>query len=251
MTLILTYISSLGIIHASDGNLTAADGSCAGEAAKVFPIRFLKAGLTIAGSYGVGGHSMGQWIDSFVRGQEQAGCRSLNAFSSALAGTLETQMTQPQKAEGSMVQVAGYVQDSVGWHPEFWFIRNVYRMDPKTGEYSDIRDTFQISEDFWARDWTQKNLAPFFQQGGHQVYINGFTSGRISYIILESDMASFFEHVWSNRAWKFRRPASLQEIALIVDLYIRTIGVLFSMSDYSAPFIGGTPQVYAIPRPQP
>ena len=88
-----------------------------------------------------------------------------------------------------------------------------------------------------------------FQQGGYQLYTNGFTSGRVSYMILQKFMTSFFMKIWQNPAWQFRPPASLEESRLVVDLYIRTIGVQFQLSDYSAPFIGGTPQTYAISEP--
>jgi len=249
MTLIVTHISKLGIIHATDGNLTASNGSAAGQAPKVFPIPFLYAGLTVAGSYGVGGQSMDPWMRNFIQAQQRDNCDSLEAFAAALAGALQGEMTQKEKNDGSMVHLAGYVQDKGRSHPEFWFVRNVYGMDTSTGEYSDFRDTFQISEDFWKRDWCKNNLDQLFQEDGYQIYINGFTSGRVSYIILQAVMNQFFQSVWSNPAWKFRPPKSLEENVVIVELYIQMIGVLFRTSDYSAPFIGGTPQTYAIADP--
>jgi hypothetical protein len=114
-------------------------------------------------------------------------------------------------------------------------------MDMRTGEYGDIRNAFQVTEDFWQRDWQQHNIAHVFSQGGYQIYTNGFTSGRVSYIILQQYMTQFFKQIWQNPTWSFRPPISLKEASLIVDLYIRTIGVLFQLSNYSAPFIGGTP----------
>lgn len=249
MTLIVTHISRFGIIHATDGNLTAVNGLPAGQAPKVFPVAFLNAGLTVAGSYGVDGQSMDLWMRNFIQAQERGNCDSLEVFATALGGALQAEMTQKEKDRGSMVHLAGYVQEKGGSHAELWFVRNVYCMDTNTGEYSDFRDTFQISEDFWKRDWPQNNLAQLFQQDGYQIYINGFTSGRVSYFILQSVMNQFFQSVWRNRAWNFRPPVSLEENRLIVELYIRTIGVLFRISNYTAPFIGGTPQTYTIAHP--
>jgi hypothetical protein len=149
-----------------------------------------------------------------------------------------------------MIHIAGYVRDADGSHPEFWFVRNIYRMDERTGEYGDFKDKFQVTEDLWNRDWQRCNLGALFQQGGYQLYTNGCTPGRISYRILQDYMAAFFTQIWQNPAWSFRPPISLEESRLIVDLYTRAVGVLFQVSNYSAPFIGGSPQTYAIAAPE-
>lgn len=249
MTLILTHISSHGIIHATDSNLTD-DGKPAGEARKVFELPFLDAGLTVAGTYTVGGERMHDWLNKFVQGQQQANCASLEQLATTLSKALEQQMTQEEKARGSLIHIAGYVQDAHGSHPEFWFVRNINSMDSRTGEYKDFKDTFQVTEDLWNRDWQRYKLGALFQHGGYQLYTNGYTPGRISYRILQDYMTAFFAQIWQNRAWRFRPPTSLEESRLIVDLYIRAVGVLFQLSDYSAPFIGGSPQTYAIAEPK-
>jgi hypothetical protein len=250
MTLILTQISSHGIIHATDSNLTKAGGSPAGEARKLFELPFLDAGLTVAGSYSVGGERMDDWLNNFVQGQKQANCSSLEQFATTLSQTLEKQMNREETKRGSMIHIAGYVRDADGSHPEFWFVRNIHSMDMRTGEYGVPTDTFQVAEDLWNRDWQRFDLGALFQQGGFQLYINGYTSGRISYRILQDYMAAFFTQIWQNPAWRFRRPTSLEESRLIVDLYIRAVGVLFQVSDYGAPVIGGSPQTYAIAAPK-
>jgi len=251
MSLIVTHISKFGIVHVTDGNLTASNGLAAGQAPKVFPIPFLNAGLTVAGSYGVGVQSMDMWMKTFIQRQERNKCGTLEAFATALAAAIQNEMTATQQDSGSIVHIAGYVQDKDSSHPEFWFVRNIYGMDQATGEYTDFRNTFQVSEDFWNRDWDKNHLDQLFQEDGYQIYINGFTSGRVSYMILQSVMNQFFQSVWSNPAWQFRAPKSLEDNTLLVELYIRMIGVLFRISDYSAPFIGGTPQTYAIAPPAP
>jgi hypothetical protein len=249
MTLILTHISSHGIIHATDSNLTAGELP-AGEARKLFELPFLDAGLTVAGSYSVGGERMDDWLNKFVQGQQQANCASLKQFAITLSQALEQQMTREEKADGTLIHIAGYVRDADGSHPEFWFVRNIQSMDRRTGEYGDFKDTFQVTEDLWNRDWQCYNLGALFQQGGYRLYINGYTSGRISYMILQDYMATFFAQIWQNPAWRFRPPISLDESKLIVDLYIKAVGVLFQVSDYRAPYIGGRPQIYAIAEPK-
>ena len=69
MTLIVTHIDKLGIIHASDSNLTSSDDKLAGEGKKVFSIPKLNAGISIAGSYGVGNETMDIWLPKFIDGQ--------------------------------------------------------------------------------------------------------------------------------------------------------------------------------------
>jgi len=249
MSLMVTHISSHGIIHATDSNLTRSDGKADGEAPKTFSVVFLNAGITVAGTYSVAGLTMNIWLDHFIREQQEKKCVSLAEFANYLGKALEKEMTQEEKEGGSMMHIAGYVEDTRGWHPEFWFVRNVYNIDMRTGEYGDFRQTFQVTEDFWQRDWPQHKLAASFKNGGYQIYTNGFTSGRVSFMILQQHMMDFFNQIWQIREWHFRPPVSLDESRLIVDLYIQTIGVLFRLSDYSAPLIGGTPQTYAIPAP--
>jgi hypothetical protein len=55
--------------------------------------------------------------------------------------------------------------------------------------------------------------------------------------------------VWNQPTWKFRPPESLDELATVVDLQIRTIGTLFGMSNYPAPLVGGEPQIEKISPP--
>jgi hypothetical protein len=89
-----------------------------------------------------------------------------------------------------------------------------------------------------------------FQNGAYLLYINGFPSGRIGYMMLQHKMTEFLRQIWSNRNWKFRPPKSLREMEVLVKLYTEFIIALFVMSDYSAPVIGGTPQIYGIPQPE-
>ncbi len=249
MTLILTHLSKFGIIHASDSNLTSGQGP-AGKGQKTFPLPNLNAGLTLAGAYSVAGQAMSSWMSSFI--QSQHNVTSLAAFADALKTRLESEMLADEKDAGSMVHIAGYAEQGGMWHPEFYFVRNVYRMDSATGEYADIRHQFQVSEDFWSRDCpnASPNAMTAFQSGAYQIYINGFTSGRIGYMILQQRMNVFFREIWNNPQWRFRGPQSLSETALLVKLYMKTIETLFRVSDYSGPPIGGRCQIHKIRQPR-
>lgn len=245
MTLIITHLSKHGIIHASDSNLTTSSGKAAGGGKKTFNIPSLNAGLTVAGVYSVGNVSMDKWMTSFIDRQSHT---SISLFADSLKNELENAMTQDEKDEGTIIHLSGYALLENRFHPELWHIRNV-RIDSDSGEYENI-DGFRASEDFWSRDCLKSNLMQEFQRGSYQLYVNGFASGRTSFMILQPIINDFFSVVWSNSKWKFRPPVTINETEYLVKLYLQIIGTLFRLSDYSAPFIGGDSQTYSIPQPK-
>jgi len=198
MTLIVTQISKHGIIHASDSNLTVGGDTPAGESRKTFKVKHLHAGLTVAGSYSVGGVRMNHWMNNFIQEQANARVSSLSVFAHNLGNELEAQMSPDEKAVGSMVHIAGYVEEESESHPEFWFVRNTTGINPHTGEYTGTSPHFQVTEDFWTRDCPKYKLMEVFQAGHYQVYVNGFASGRIGFVALQRVMDDFFNRIWSN-----------------------------------------------------
>src|ERR1700682_5074858 len=87
-------------------------------------------------------------------------------------------MTSQEKSRGSLIHIAGYVNDSNSYHPEFHFVRNFYAID-SSGRCSGYRDTFQVSEDFWSQDCQHHESPTGFVDDSYQVYANGFPEGRI------------------------------------------------------------------------
>lgn len=249
MTLILTQIGQHGIIHASDSNLTTGSGISAGESQKTFEVNYLNAGLTVAGSYSVGGDEMNHWMNNFIQIQANSGILSLSAFANNLGRELEIQMSSAEKSNGSMVHIAGYVEEENEAHPEFWFVRNVTGINMNTGEYTGTSPQFQVTEDFWTRDCPENKMIEAFQKGAYQIYVNGFASGRIGFVLLQQVMNQFFYGIWNNPSWEFRPPQSIEETRVLMELNVQIIGTLFKLSDYSAPFIGGNPQTHLITQP--
>jgi hypothetical protein len=245
MSLILTHISKFGIIHVSDSNLTAA-GAAAGKGKKTFPVTYLNAGLTVAGAFLVGGCRMDDWLPNFIT--KQSGVGSLAEFAARLKDALDAEMSSSEKLNsGSIIHIAGYVGDSGSQHPEFYFVRNFYRMT-ESGDYADVRERFQVSEDFWTRDYP-KNIETFEAGDCQMLYINGCPDGRIAYVGLMAKLREFFSQVWGTQEWGFRPPQSLAETALFVKLYMTIIGKLFQVSNYPAPIIGGKTQILKIAPP--
>lgn len=252
MTLIITHINRYGIVHASDSNLTGSTDKDAGTGQKTFPIPHLKVGLTVAGSYSVGGVSMNKWMNDFIQDQQKKQNQTIETFSNNLKNELQLKMLPAEKRNGSLVHIAGYVEHENKSHPEFWFVRNIHGLNTKTGEYENIDETFEISEDFWNRDCPQGKLMEIFQDEtifSRQLYINGFTPGRIGYNVVSKKLDEFFLGIWNVPDWKFRRPKSLNETERLVKLYMQVINDLFVLSDYSAKYIGGGTQTHLIPQP--
>lgn len=251
MTLIVTQISQFGIVQAADSNLTAANGSPAGTARKIFPIPHLSAAASVAGSFSVGGTTFDAWLGQFVQDESAAGNNSLQSFATGLKDKLEAEMTATEAQSGSIVHLAGYAPSSGDSQParaEFYHIRNSHGIDSVTGNYSPSQK-FLVDEDFATTYMARPGFSGRLNAGYPMVYANGFPSGRINFFSLYQALHQFFLGVWANPSWQFHPPASLQESARFVRVYIEVVGALFMASNYSAPFIGGPVAVYAIPPP--
>ncbi len=245
MSLIVTLIGEHGIVHASDSNLTANGCVPAGEGTKLFKIEGLPAALTVAGSYQVGGVRMDQWMHSFLEGTG-SGQQSVSDFARTLRDQLESQMTEEEKKGGCIVHIAGYERDRAGWHPEFWFVRNVHGIDPLTGDYRDIGANFAIGEEFWSK----VGGTGFLREGKYQIYANGFPPGRAVFMGLQKPIVDLLESVWFDLPQlKFRPPHTVEETGQLLKIHFAIISALFLVSDHKAPIIGGETQIHCIPPP--
>ena len=247
MTLILTHIDKHGIVHAADSNLTDSSGGPADIGRKVFDLPSLRAGVSVAGSYSVSGITMDMWMPGMITNYGLSPSPSLSGFADSLRGRLERDMTPTEKGGGCLVHIAGFVHDSAGQHPEFYFVRNITGIDPHNGSYLGMGSSFTVSEDFWTRDYVKPSDRAALTVGpGYALYINGFPSGRIAYFGLMPLLRKFFEDVWSTANWQFRPPKTLDEVAILLELHISVVVAMFKISDYSAPFIGGPVQTLLI-----
>ena len=244
MTLIATVICNQGIIQASDSNLTSSPGPV-GTGPKVFRLGFADGALALAGAYTVGTERMDKWLSACIASYSASAAPSLSGFANHLAAQLES---SPTPGKLRLFHIAGYVSDASGVHPEFYFVRNIQGINAKTGAYEGVTSNYQVTEDFWTRDYPQAP-AGMFAMGGFQRYFNGYPSGRIAYLGAVQKLQEFYEQVWREPSWKFRRPASLDELAAFVKLELETINTLFTSSDYPTPYIGGGIQIEKITAP--
>lgn len=252
MTLIITHISRFGIVHASDSNLADSENRDAGTGQKTYLIPSLNSGLTVAGNYSVSGCPMDSWMNAFIAHQSALAGNTLYEFGKTLKKELQSKMKPDEKASGCIMHLSGYVEVSGKSHPEFYHIRNVHKINAKSGRYEDIDENFEISEDFWNRDCKEHNLMAKFKDEKYfvyQLYMNGYPSGRICYNIVTNILDNFFQRVWAEREWRFRPPNSLDEVERLVKLYMQVINDLFILSDYDAHYIGGRTQTHMIPQP--
>ena len=248
MSLILTVISQEGIIHAADSNLSSRQGP-AGTGQKVFSVPYLQAAISVAGSYSVAGTRMDLWMLKAIEAYGANPKPTVPGLGEHLRFLLETEMLKSEKNGGCLIHLCGYVATGAGSHPEFYFIRNITGIDPGTGAYDGFAEAFTVSEDFWTRDYLTAETQHALRSGGEQIYINGYPAGRIGYLALMKHFGQFMRAIWSEPQWRFRRPVTLAESALLVDLQLRAIGALFQISDYPAPYIGGDAQIELLPAP--
>ena len=108
---------------------------------------------------------------------------------------------------------------------------------------------FSVSEDFWKRDYLKPEIKQALSSGNAQLYLNGVPAGRVGYLVLTEHFGNFLRAICSESRWKFRSPANLEESSMLVELQLRTIGTLFKMSDYPAPYIAGDVQMKQLAAP--
>jgi hypothetical protein len=249
MTLISTVVSNYGIIQASDSNLTGARGA-AGAGRKVFTVDFASAALSIAGSYSVGGERIDSWMPTAIQAYAASTkAPTLAGLAAFLGARLSDEITGTERDFGSLIHLAGYVDLDGSAHPEFFFIRNIASIDQQTGGYIGRTERFQVTEDFWTRDYQTVETKNALRLRGSQRYFNGYPDGRIAYVGATKMLQNYLAQVWGEPQLRFRPPTSLDELAAFVDVEIRTVGAMFQSSDYDAPFIGGEVQIERILPP--
>jgi hypothetical protein len=250
VTIIISIVSDHGLIQASDSNVTRPDSSDASSGPKVFPLGFTDGALALAGTYRAWNQRMDTWMPSCIEEYASTDSPTQEGFANHLKDRLNADLTSFQRTIATMIQIVGYVTDDDGVHPALHFVRNFSSINTLTGAYEDIRPTFQVSEDFWNRDYPQDKSAGLLGLGWYRSYFNGTREGRIAFYKFGQLFEGFLRAVWSEPNWNFRPPQSLGELASIVEIQIRTIGTLYGMSDYHAPLIGGDPQLYTIAPPR-
>ena len=250
MTLITTIISNHGLIQASDSNVTRSDSSTATSDPKVFDLSFAEAALALAGTYRVGSERMDTWMPRCIQTYaDDVDEPSIEDFANYLKGRLDRELTDGQRSFPTLIHIVGYTPDDAGTHPVFYFVRNAGSINTQTGAYEQIGATFQVSEDFWQRDYKESQEQGTVDPGRYQTYFNGTPDGRVAFHYFGQLFNGFLHAVWNQPTWRFRPPESLDELATVVDLQIRTIGTLFGMSTYHAPLVGGLPQIMKISPP--
>jgi hypothetical protein len=247
VSLIATAISQLGIVQASDSNITAED-KLSRQARKVFRIPSVGGALALAGTYRVGGAAMDAWMPAAIDAYGAMSGQTLSGFAEFLRERLSKELTAEEHAMGTLVHIAGYVEVEGAAHPEFWFVRNIAGMDEVTGDYIG-QERFDISEDFWTRDYQTPEVRAALAGSFEQRYFNGYAAGRIAYLGFIQRFRAFLGQVWAEPTWSFRQPTSIEELARFIELEIQFIGTLFFSSDYAAPYIGGQVQIEKIPAP--
>lgn len=119
-------------------------------ARKIFPIKYLNAGIGFFGTATVfpSGKkcSMSKWLKQFV--DSNYGVSSMFDFAHKLKTELDQVLPQHIKtSQPSGFHLAGYNKNKL---PEFWFITNIGGFSQ--GKYINLKGRFFVSEDFLRRD---------------------------------------------------------------------------------------------------
>jgi len=165
MTLIATLLDRNGIVLATDSNLTAND-RITRQARKNFELPHLRGGLSFAGHFSVGGTPLDEWMPRFIARPETYEHGTLGSFADCLRKALTCEMEQHEKAHPTLIHIAGYFQDMNGFHPQFHFVSNANAIDPGTGDYVAVTDTF--TERCATKETSQPPLARYFQEMAHR-----------------------------------------------------------------------------------
>jgi hypothetical protein len=156
-------------------------------------------------------------------------------------------VTDHERFEGMMAQIAGYAESDGALHPEMWHVRNL-GMKPN-GDYTD-GGAFAISEDFWGRDYPKwLSAKPPGADPIQQYYFNGFTEGRIAYLTMFQSLRALYQQVWNHPGWPFHPPRTLEQLASFVRLEIELVVAIFGSSKYPTPPIGGDVQLESFTPP--
>lgn len=232
VTLIVTLFSDLGIVQTSDSNLTYESGQHAGSGTKLFAVPGHDAVLAFAGCYEVGGESVETWMPTALSICARHG--SLSKVAAALKDQIQNEVLADETPIGGyLMHLAGYERDGGGRHPVLWFIRNIHHIQPN-GEYSPGEAEFLLTEDLWARDRLHSATSGLF------VYANGTPEGRINFMAISQMLIAFLgQTVWSHPDWAFHPPADTRQLGLLANFLVQAITMLFEMSDYGGPPIGG------------
>jgi hypothetical protein len=239
MTLICTVIGNLGIVNASDSNLTRGDGGAGGTGAKIFRLGFCEGTLALAGDYTIKGQRMDEWMPDCIKKLPSTDL-TLKAFAHHLAENLAS-MVSADQVGATMFQIAGYATDEDGTHPEMWFVRNVARIT-EAGDY-ERGETWEVEEQFWTGSYKDPQVRALLDAGYYVRYFNGTPTGRIAFHEVSGQLETFFGAAWANPQWEFTQPKHIRGLARLVELQLKVISLLFENSNYSAPFIGGDVQL--------
>lgn len=240
VTLIVTLFSPLGVVQASDSFLTCGDGNHAGSAPKLFAVPGQNAVLAFAGCYAVGGEALDSWMPRILA--DCGAAPTLAATATALTDRLQAAVLPEEVGGGVLIHLAGYENGADGVHPELWFIRNIHHM-LEDGGYSEPETEFLISEDLWSRDRPDSPAADL------QIYANGMPSGRITFMAVTQLLMQFLRQVWGYNAWQFRAPTEAAELGALAEFLVRAITLLFELSDYPGPPVGGDVQTEVLTAP--
>jgi len=232
MTLIVTQITSLGIVFCSDRRLSIGSHR-AGEVTKFVPIHSLNAGICYFGAASVGTVQLTSWLQTFI---QRSTATTIGDFANSLATQVTRDMLPAQKRLGAGFHIAGYETVQGFVVPTFWHVTNFSGMQGYG--YLAGTSTFAVTEDFLQRDVASipvRGLQSYLS-GKHHIYRNG-------QLFPYTQIASFFGQLrgalpgQNRRQWSI--PSSIEDFAQDAEFELIITEQIFRRYSNTQPMGGG------------
>ncbi|RYZ84546.1 MAG: hypothetical protein EOP04_17795 [Proteobacteria bacterium] len=240
MSLIITTVSSNGVITVTDSNTTIISNgnphlSQGPPSLKLFRSPSLPLTLSVCGSMDIHGQDAETWIPTFLNSSNAA---RVEALAEELLRELRCQPVPPKQ----IIHIAGFEDLSNVYTP---IIGHISSVDLAPNGYQPKANGFQLLWNYRAPQYDRA----FYQSNGAAIF-NGFGDGRDAFATLHQQMVRFRRNVWANPQWKFYAPDLTTE-ARALQLELEQISLFFNHSGHPTPFIGGAIQVDTHAWPEP
>jgi len=224
MSVILTVITPLGVIHLADSLFNNPDTGEIKQGDKIFPVDALNAAFSFAGVNSIGGMEAPEWFHDFIY-RQTLGPNVLEDFAEALKNELEAQMSEEEKTVGIIIHLAGYNADNF---PIFYHIRNLD--SDSNGNYVDATMDFRLNETI-LDSITASNFDQDDPLKG-MLYINGILDARQILLDTINAIGRFNNQIWTSDRGLYP-PTTIEGLGTMLMAQFQLACALYNVSNRS------------------
>jgi hypothetical protein len=238
MSVILTVITPLGVIHLADSLFNNPDTGAIKEGNKIFAVEPLNAAFSFAGINSIGGMEASEWFRDFIY-RQTLGPNVLADFAGAMKNELEAQMSEEEKTVGIIIHLAGYNENNV---PVFYHIRNL-DSDAK-GDYVEAKMEFGLDENIL--DSISASNFNHDEPLRGMLYINGILEARQVLLDTINAIGHFNNQMWTSERGLVP-PTTIEGLGTMLKAQFQLACALYNVSNRSE--IGPPIRCKVIPNP--